>query len=331
MCILLQAGPSIQLLMLKMQNNVLFNTRFVKKITLASLFICLSVWLGGCASTEEKLSKSSEQEVYERAQRYLKGSSWELAIQTLQALEENFPFGSYGEHAQLELIFAYFRAGEYEAAIAASDRFVRLHPQHRNVDYAFYMRGIASFYNESAFSSMFPVDVTQRDPGTAKDAFNYFGQLLSIFPESAYALDATKRMTYLRNSLARSEINVANYYFKRGAYLAAANRGRWVVENMQTTPAVPDGLAVMAQAYYLLDMKELAESSEKVLIHNFPDHPAIKDGKFNYFYGREEKKSIVRYLTGGLFGKRNNIVFDSREQYNPFYFDDAQVEAPPKS
>ncbi len=312
-----------------MQNNLIpVFARAVKQVVTIVAF-SLAFVIAGCSSNEEKAAKGSEQEVYERAQRYLKSSSWELAIQTLQALEENFPFGSYGDHSQLELIYAYFRAGEYEASIAASDRFIRLHPQHRNVDYAYYMRGIASFHNDSAFASVFPVDVTQRDPGTAKDAFNYFAQLLNEYPESAYALDAKKRMTFLRNSLARSEINIANYYFKRGAYLAAANRGRWVIENMQETPAVPDALAVMAQAYHLLGMQELSDDATKVLVYNFPDHPALNGAEFDYRYGRDEKPSLIRRLTFGLFGSRPTIKFDTRRQYNPFYTDDTEISEPP--
>lgn len=285
--------------------------------------------VSGCASKDKNDRRGSEPEIYQRAQAALDSSSWTNAVSILQTLEENFPFGTYADQAQLELIYAYYRSGEYESAVAASDRFVRLHPQHRNVDYAFYMRGIASFYNDSAFSSFFPTDETQRDPGTAKDAFNHFTQLLALYPESAYALDAKKRMTFLRNTLARGEINVANYYFKRGAYVAAANRGRWVVENMQETPAVPDALAVMAQAYHLIGMKDLSENSVKVLQHNYPDHPALKDGKFDYQFGREQKRSWVSILTLGVFDKNPTIKFDSRELYNTYYNPD--LLSPPEA
>ncbi|WP_096087332.1 outer membrane protein assembly factor BamD [Agaribacterium haliotis] len=285
--------------------------------------VCLSLTLlVGCASDED-YGRGSEQEVFERAQRYLDSYSWELAIDTLQALEENFPFGTYAEQAQLELIYAYYKAGEFEAALASADRFIRLHPQHRNVDYAFYMRGIASFYNDSVFSSFFPVDTTMRDPGTAKESFNHFAELLNEYPQSPYALDAEKRMIYLRNTLARAEINVANYYFKRGAYLAAANRGRWVVENMQGTPAVPDALAVMAQAYHLIDMQPLSEDAIKVLKYNYPHYPALEDGEFDYQYGSDQDRSWVSYVTFGVFDKRPSIKFDTRKVYDPFYDEDS--------
>ncbi|WP_370977753.1 outer membrane protein assembly factor BamD [Agaribacterium sp. ZY112] len=283
------------------------------------------LWLSFCAtlltscSTTEDYGRGTEQEVFERAQHHMENSSWQVAIETLQALEENFPFGTYAEQAQLELIYAYYKAGEFQAALITSERFIRLHPQHRNVDYAYYMRGISSFYNDSVFSSFFPVDTTLRDPGTAKESFHHFSELLNNYPQSPYALDAEKRMIFLRNTLARGEINVANYYFKRGAYLAAANRGRWVVENMQGTPAVPDGLATMAQAYHLIDMQPLSEDAIKVLNLNYPDYPALKNGGFDYQYGSAQGRSWVSYVTFGIFDKRPTIKFDTRKQYNPYY------------
>lgn len=311
--------------------NKINNLSLLPSLRFLSIF-CLALGLAfssGCATKEERAKRGTEQEIYERAQRYLDNSSWTLAIETLQVLEENFPFGTYAEHAQLELIFAYFKANEFEAAASASERFIRLHPRQRNVDYAYYMRGIANYYNDSVFSAFFPTDESKRDPGTAKEAFNHFSQLIALFPESAYALDAQKRMVYLKNTLARAEINVANYYFKRGAYLAAANRGRWVVENLQETPAVPDALAVMAQAYHLIDMQALSDTAVAVLSHNYPDHPTLSKGEFNYQFGIDDKRSWISIITFGVFDKRPSISFDTREQYNSQYAD--EILAPPAS
>lgn len=301
-------------------------------IRLCTVLCLLGLLLSGCANKDEKASKGSEQEIYDRAQRYLHSNNWELAIESLQSLEEYYPFGAYSEHSQLELIFAYFRAGEFEASLSASERFIRLHPQHRNVDYAYYMRGISGYYNDSAFSALLAIDVSKRDAGTAKEAFDHFSSLLKLFPNSAYALDAKKRMIYLRNTLARGEINVANYYFKRGAYLAAANRGRWVIENMQETPAAPDALAVMAQAYHLLDMQDLSDNAVKTLSLNYSNHPALKSGKFDYLYGRQQQRSLIQIITFGIFEKRPAIKFDSRKEFNSFYSDDDDPALePPKA
>lgn len=295
--------------------------------------LLITLMTASCSSNSEKKEqriRGAEQELYQSVQYYLNSSNWETAIEYLESMEENFPFGVYAEQSQLDLIYAHFKSNEHDAAIASADRFIRLHPQHHNVDYAYYMRGIAAFYNQTAFSSAYSSDYTTRDPGAAKDAFNHFAQLINRYPKSQYVLDAQKRMVYLRNIIARSEINVANYYFKRGAYTAALNRGRWVVENMQTTPAVPDGLAVMAQAYHLMGMHDLSKDAINVLQHNFPDHPALNDGTFDYGFGRDIKRSWLSYATFGIFDKALYVSFDTRDQYNP-YDEDVPNTAPPKS
>ncbi|WP_075186684.1 outer membrane protein assembly factor BamD [Teredinibacter haidensis] len=301
-------------------------TQHIKAFT--AIVAASLILLSGCSSKDTKIQTSGEQLTYDIAQKYLRTSNWTAASEALELLEENYPFGSYAEQAQLELIYSYYRADEHDSAIASADRFIRLHPQHRNVDYAYYLRGVAAFQNDSAFHAILPTDITKRDAGTARESFDYFTQLLERYPESQYALDAQKRMVYLRNMLARYEIHVANYYFKRGAYLAAANRGRYVVENLKQTPAVPDGLAVMSQAYHMLGMDELSTSASKVLIANFPDHPALKNGKFNYQFGRDKKRSWVSYLTLGLFKKQPYINFDTRERYNTFYSDQPTAQPP---
>ena len=296
------------------------------------LMIGLIAGLVSCGSTTEQ-DQTTEQQVYETAQRGLDSGNWTQAIEALHLLEENFPFGSYAEQAQLELIYANYRAGEYEAVISAADRFIRLHPQHRNVDYAFYMRALASANQTSdSLGAMLGVDPTRRDTGAARESFDYFSQLLNRYPDSVYAPDARKRMVHQRNQLARAEIHAANYYFRRKAYLAAANRGRFVVENFQQTPAVPDALAVMAQAYYLLGMPELAEDSARVLNLNYPDHPALSDtGEFNYqFSAQSARRSWWSYLTLGLFDKNTPQEFDTRGLYNPAYQDDAEPPRPAK-
>lgn len=291
--------------------------------------VTLILTLSACASNKEQDDagakiRESERELYETAQRQLRTQQWELAIDNLQRLEDNFPFGTYGEQAQLELIYAYYRNYEFDASIAAADRFIRLHPRHRNVDYAYYMRGLASFdEGRGLFERFMPTDMSQRDPGAARESFGYFNQLLSLFPDSQYAPDAEKRMIHLRNRLARYEIHVANYYFKRGAYLAAVNRGRYVVENFQRTPAVPDALAVMVQGYKLLGLTDLQKSTLALLKANYPDYPALKDnGEFDFqFSTAEDERSWLSKLTFGLFDKAEPPGFDSREVYNPQFKD----------
>lgn len=302
---------------------------YLKRFSILSLLLAAVLFTTSCSSKEERRVRGSEADLYQSVQYYLGASNWETAIEYLESMEENYPFGAYAEQSQLDLIYAQFKSNGHDAAIASADRFIRLHPQHRNVDYAYYMRGIAAFYNETAFSSAYSSDYTTRDPGAAKDAFNHFSQLINRYPKSAYVLDAQQRMVYLRNVIARSEINVANYYFKRNAYVAALNRGRWVVENMQETPAVPDGLAVMTQAYHLLGMQDLSDDTIRVLKLNYPDHPALSNGTFDYSFGRERKRSIISYITFGLFDKAPYVEFDTRKQYNPFNNTIKQNMSPP--
>jgi outer membrane protein assembly factor BamD len=305
-------------------------SRLNHRILLAGI-ILLAATLSGCSlfgSKEEDgeaAPETTEKMLYDSAQRLLKSSQWEGAINSLQLLEENFPFGDYAEQAQLELIYAYYRNFEVEAAIAAADRFIRLHPQHRQVDYAYYMKGLTTFTEgRGALERFIPTDLTQRDPGLARESFAHFAQLLARFPESTYAPDARKRMIYLRNLLARAEVHVANYYFERGAYVAAAARGRYVVENFQKTPAVPDGLAVMIQAYHLLGKDDLAEANLAVLKENYPDYPSINsDGTFDYAGGSQRgERSWVSKATFGMFDKPTSPSFDTREEYNAMYAED---------
>ncbi|MEM1190590.1 MAG: outer membrane protein assembly factor BamD [Pseudomonadota bacterium] len=285
---------------------------------LYGLFVLLL--LVGCAGNDDQSefdADSGEQQIYQQAQRFLNARNYDLAIRALQALESRYPFGKYAEQAQLELIFAHYGAYEPEAAIEASERFIRLHPQHPNVDYAYYMKGLAVATSNQDFLDRFaPTDDTKRDISYAQEAFAEFAQLVSRFPDSPYAADAQSRMIDLRNVLARHEIHVANYYFRRGAYLAAANRGRYVVENFQRTPAVADGLAVMAQGYLLLGMDDLAQDAIDILVLNYPDHPALNsDGEFDTVYTQDGlQRSFINRASFGLFNPPKPPQFDSRER-----------------
>jgi outer membrane protein assembly factor BamD len=300
---------------------------------LFSLLLCSILLTTGCAwfnKANKIVDKDdlpdttafTEKDFYEVIQKDLKGGFWLTAIENLEALEAQYPFGDYAEQAQLELIYARYKSGEFETAIAAADRFIRLHPQHPNVDYAYYLKGLSSFsQSKGFFDQLLPTDETKRDPGAARNSFSSFNELLSRFPESPYAPDARKRMIYLRNILARHEIHAANYYFFRGAYLAAANRGRYVVENFQKTPAVPDGLAVMAQAYHLMQMNDLANDAAALLAANYPAHPALdENGNFQYQDTTTEmQRSWVNKLSAGLFDKPDTFGFDSRHVFNERY------------
>ena len=199
----------------------------------------LLLLLGGCGlfdgeEEDEFANLSTEEQFYQRALGQLNGQNFRGSITTYQALESRFPFGRFAAQAQIEIVYAYYRNQDMEAARAAADRFIRLHPDNENVDYAYYMKGLASFEDGSGFFSRFlPIDHTKRDPGRAQESFSDFAQLLALYPDSPYSADARSRMVYLRNNLAAYEIHVANYYLERLAYIAALRRGQYVVENFR--------------------------------------------------------------------------------------------------
>lgn len=265
------------------------------------LLIAILALTAACSSKEVVDENLSEAELYQQAQADLDSKSYTSAVAKLKALESRYPFGRYAEQAQLELIYANYKNAEPEAAKSAAERFIRLHPQHANVDYAYYLKGLASFDQDRGLVARFlPLDMTKRDPGAARDSYNEFAQLTSRYPNSRYAPDAKQRMVYLRNLLAAYEVHVAHYYLKRQAYVAAANRGRYVVENFQESPAVGDGLAVMTEAYQHLGMDDLAATSLETLKLNYPDNPSLEDGQFVPRETDDDNRSWLAKATLGL-------------------------------
>jgi outer membrane protein assembly factor BamD len=265
------------------------------------LLIAILGLTAACSSSDVVDENLSENELYQQAQEDLDNSSYASAVSKLKALESRFPFGRYAEQAQLNLIYAYYKSIEPEAAKSAAERFIRLHPQDPNVDYAYYLKGLTSFEQDRGIMARFlPLDVTKRDPGAARDSFNEFAQLTSRYPNSRYSPDAKERMIYLRNLLAAYEIHVGHYYIKRQAYVAAATRGRYVIENFQETPAVADGLALMVDAYQRLGLTDLAATSLDVLKQNFPDSPNLVDGQFVASEAEADNRSWLSKATLGM-------------------------------
>ena len=274
-------------------------------IAIFTSFLSACGIFGGGGEPEEPI-ESNEQAYYEAAKKSLKAGNYNQTIELLEDLESRYPFGRYAEQAQLDLIFAHYRAFNPEAARASADRFIRLHPRHPKVDYAYYMRGLSAYTRDlGLFERYLNSDRSKRDPGSALESIADFSLLLARFPNSEYAPDARARMIALRNQLAAHEIHVARYYLKRQAYVATANRGRYVVENYQETPAVADGLALMVEAYQQLGLTDLADQSLSVLKLNYPNYPALRpDGSFDIKRSTAGvKRSWLNRLTFGLLGK----------------------------
>ena len=285
-----------------MRSNIV--TNYISILSVLCLLL-LTACSSDKAEQEEDDINATELEYYKLSQSALNSSNYQTAVQRLQFLEARFPFGRYAEQAQLEIIYAYYKSAQSESARAAADRFIRLHPQHPNVDYAYYLRGMASFDEDTNFLEKFiPMNASTRDPGAARDSFNDFSQLIKRFPNSQYAPDSQYRMIYLRNLLAESELNVARYYIYRGAYIAAANRGRYVFENFQETPSIPDALAIMVEAYNLLNMDALANDTLMVLSENYPKHKSLNDsGQLNQSQSvKSNERSWINIISFGLLG-----------------------------
>lgn len=268
--------------------------------------LCLTVVSCSLLSREERdefANLSTEEQFYTTAQRALNARNFRVAIGTYQALESRFPFGRFAAQGQLELIYAYYSNLDLEAARSAADRFIRLHPDNPNIDYAYYMKGMSSFAEDSGFIARFlPTDPSKRDPGRARDSFAEFSLLLALYPDSEYAADARARMIFLRNTLAAYEVHVAEYYMERRAYMAALNRGRYIVENFQGSPIVADGVAIMVECYLRMGLDELAATSLTLLKDNFPEHPAI-DPSGNFIVRSDvTNPSLLYTVSFGLLG-----------------------------
>ncbi|MBK1720995.1 outer membrane protein assembly factor BamD [Thiocystis violacea] len=260
--------------------------------------LLLVVTLAGCGLFGKEIDPTegwSASKLYSEAASELDSSNYKRAVELYEKLEARYPFGRYAMQAQLDVAYAHYKADEPEDAIAAADRFIKLYPQNPFVDYAYYLKGIVNYNRSVGFLDRFiPTDASQRDPGSALDAFTDFSALVERFPDSKYAEDARQRMVYLRSNLAQNEVNVARYYMKRGAYVAAANRANYVIEHYQRTSAVDEALEVLIDAYRALGKDDLAADAKRVLDVN------RQAGRFVEEPPEPEKVDVARKLWGYL-------------------------------
>ncbi len=250
--------------------------------SLFSLAFILAVSLAGCGILPDQIDETagwSANKLYTEAKTAVAEGSFEKAIKYFEKLESRYPYGRYAQQAQLEVAFAYHKQQEPASAIAACDRFIRLHPTHPSVDYAYYLKGLVNFNEDlGMLGHISNQDATERDPKAAKESFESFKELVTRFPESKYAPDATARMKYLVNALAAHEVHVARYYMKRGAYVAAANRAQTAVKTYPDAPANEEALFVMVKAYDALNLADLRDDAERVMKKNFPNSEYYKRG-----------------------------------------------------
>ncbi|HXF67580.1 MAG TPA: outer membrane protein assembly factor BamD [Burkholderiales bacterium] len=245
-----------------------------------SLAAILGAFVAACGLLPEAADETkgwSAQKLYTEAKSELNDRNYERAIKLYEKLEARYPHGRYAQQAQLEIAYAYYKDNDPAQALAAVERFIKLHPNHPNVDYAYYLRGLINFNDDLGwFGYISGQDLTERDPKAAREAFDAFKELVTRFPDSKYTPDAIARMNYLVNALAAHEIHVARYYMKRGAYVAAANRAQQALKTYPQAPANEEGLVILVKAYDALGMKDLRDDAERVLKRNFPESKYLK-------------------------------------------------------
>jgi outer membrane protein assembly factor BamD len=250
------------------------------------LLIALGMMLlaTGCRSHRGDDAKSGPEQIYAKAQKAIRSGSYAEAVKQLEALQSRFPFSEPARQAQLDLIYAYYKSHQVDPAVDAADTFIRENPTNPRVDYAYYMKGLVYFERQANWlERKFGTDLSERPPINAKKSFDAFQQLVEKFPRSKYIGDAEQRMIYLRNRLADFELHVAKYYMKRGAYVGALNRAKYCIENYDGAPAVKGSMQIMVEAYYHLNMMDLAKNVERVYADNYPSDPRAIESKKHWY------------------------------------------------
>ncbi len=253
--------------------------KFRSTLVLIPVLVFASL-LSGCAifgdPTEIDETKGwNVQRIYAEAEANMRDKDYEKAIKYFQVIESRYPHGKYAVQSQLEMAYAYYKKLDPTAAIAAAERFIKLHPHHPNVDYAYYLKGLATFNERGIVEKLTAQDISDRDPKALRDSFASFKELVARYPDSKYAKDATQRMGYLVNTLAEHELHVARYYMKRQAWLAAANRCKFVLEKYPDSPSQEEALVIMVSAYDLMGLDDYKQDALRVLKTNYPQSPFL--------------------------------------------------------
>ena len=273
------------------------------------LAAALALAVAGCGlfpEVKEETADWSADRLYQTAHEAMVQGNYTRATKLFEQLESRFPYGRYAQQAILESAYANWRANETAAAIAGADRFIRTYPNHPNVDYAFYLKGLVHFREDQGILGyVYELDLAERDPKEMRASFAAFKELTQRFPESQYYQDSVARMRYLTNAMGTYEVNVANYYYRRGAYVAAANRAQGALVNFPETPANEKALDLLRNSYEKLGLTQLSEDPQNILAKTFPESRYVtgaSDRSWWKFWEREEKGYGVQ-ATGQLAAK----------------------------
>ena len=244
------------------------------------LAVIFGVLLGACGLLPDQVDETrgwSVQKLYSEAKSELNASNYEQAIKYYEKLEARYPYGRYAQQAQIEIAYAYYKNKDTAQAMAATERFIKLHPNHPNVDYAYYLKGLISFNDDMGWLGYFSgQDMTERDSKAARESFDAFKDLATRYPDSKYTPDSIDRLNYLVNALASHEIHVARYYLRRGAYVASVNRVQYSLKTYPRAPANEEGMVILVKAYDAMGAKDLRDDAERVMMKNFPNSAYLK-------------------------------------------------------
>jgi outer membrane protein assembly factor BamD len=248
-----------------------------------SLAVFFLLTLVACSSdtVKDEMKNLSADEIYAKAQEQMKDENYEKAVKQFETLQSRYPYGRYAQQAQMEIAYAYYKHSEPAPALGALDQFVKMYPTSTHLDYVYYLKGLINFNENinSLFGTLLKQDPAERDPAALRESFNSFKELVTRFPDSKYTPDARLRMQFLLITLARAEIHVADYYLRRGAYVAAANRAKGVLIDFPQTPQTRDALQILVQAYDAMGMKDLRDDAKRVLALNVAKDGAQPEAK----------------------------------------------------
>jgi len=247
------------------------------------VILLLAITVTGCSRSKRKQSNENEgipvSELYDKGHTAMRRGNWAVALTAFRRLVAQYPYGEYTEQALIESAYAQFKMGNNEEAISSIDRFLRTYPTHRHTVYMYYLRGLVNSNRDMVFlQKVWNLDASRRDLATPTQAYSDFTIIVNRFPNSRYATDAANRIAGLRDMFARHDVEVALYYLRRGAWVAAVERAKHVLETWPQNSFEHDAVAIMAASYTRLGNTALATDAERVLRQNAPDHA--------YFTGR---------------------------------------------
>ena len=268
--------------------------RNLKNILSLPLVLACTFFISSCSKDEVEIERP-EKVYYDTAQRRMKVNNYFGAIESLQRIETQYPFGKFAEQAQIDLVYCYFMNGEFEASHSASERFIRLHPRHPNIDYAYFMKGLSSYTRDREFLIRFSnTDISNRDISGAKESFSELTEFLIRFPDSQYAAYAKQRNIYLRNMIAKNELAAADYYISIGAYVGAIRRASYVIENIPNSSQNFRALKILETSYDSLGYSDLLEDIKNILKVNYSDQESdqlVEDSGWSWnFLNRSKPK-----------------------------------------